>query len=179
MAGMASFVALLSLTAPEVVDLITPSGYATAAAVTSVLCLGTLFRTGAQTAGAVVLSSETAAFRIWLASLPAAVVNVVLNVLWIPRWGALGACWATTLAMALNMLLTVGMSRAVRRVPFRYGATSVLLVVASVLVACVDYTPFWLRLLLCGVVPALSLAFDWAFVRAELGRRLASRSVVR
>jgi O-antigen/teichoic acid export membrane protein len=179
MAGMASFVALLSLTAPEVVDLITPSGYATAAAVTSVLCLGTLFRTGAQTAGAVVLSSETAAFRIWLASLPAAVVNVVLNVLWIPRWGALGACWATTLAMALNMLLTVGMSRAVRRVPFRYGATSVLLVATSVLVACVDYTPFWLRLLLCGVVPALSLAFDWAFVRAELGRRLASRSVVR
>jgi hypothetical protein len=43
----------------------------------------------------------------------------------------------------------------------------------------VDYAPFWLRLLLCAVIPALSLAFDWRFVRAEIGRRLASRSVVR
>ena len=177
-AGMASFVGLLSLTAPEVVALITPGGYSTAAAVTSVLCLGTLYRTGAQTAGAVVLSSQTAAYRIWLASLPAALINIVLNVWWIPRWGALGACWATSVAMALNMIFTVMMARAVRRVPFRYGAISSLLLVVTLLVVIADHTPLLLRLALCAVVPGLALAFDWRFARAELTKFLARRSAV-
>ena len=176
MAGMASFVGLLSLTAPEVVALITPGGYSTAAAVTSVLCLGTLYRTGAQTAGAVVLSSQTAAYRIWLASLPAALINIVLNVWWIPRWGALGACWATSVAMALNMIFTVMMARAVRRVPFRYAAIGTLLVVVTLLVVISDHAPLLLRLALCAVVPALALAFDWRFARNELSKLLARRS---
>lgn len=170
---MASFVSLLALTAREVVATIAPAGYGTAAAVTSVLCLGTLYRTAAQTAGAVVLSSESAAYRIWLASLPAALINIVLNVLWIPRWGALGACWATSVAMALNMLFTVGMSRVVERVPFRYGQISILLLVVTAMVASVDYLSFGVRLALCGLVPLLSLAFDWQFARAEAARLLA------
>ncbi len=173
MAGMASFVALLSLTAREVVALITPGGYSTAAAVTSVLCLSTLYRTGAQTAGAVVLSHETAAYRIWLASLPAAIINIVLNVWWIPRWGALGACWATSVAMACNLIFTVLMARAVRRVPFRYAAISCILVVVTLLVVVADHAPLLVRLALCGVVPVLALAFDWKFARAELGKLLA------
>lgn len=179
MSGMAAFVALLSLTAPEVVALITPGGYGTAAAVTSVLCLGTLYRTGAQTAGAVVLSSETAAYRIWLASLPAALINIVLNVLWIPRWGALGACWATTIAMALNMLFTVAMGRAVKKVPFRYSQISVILLAVTVMVALVDHLPLLARLALCGVVPLLALAFDWQFARGELSKLLARRFAAR
>lgn len=174
MSGMAAFVALLSMTAPEVVAIITPGGYDTAAAVTSVLCLGTLYRTGAQTAGAVVLSSQTAAYRIWLASLPAALINIVLNWLWIPRWGALGACWATTIAMALNMLFTVGMARAVRRVPFRYGAVSVVLLVVTGLVAAVDYLPLLARLAACAAVPLVALVLDWQFASGE-ARRLLRR----
>jgi O-antigen/teichoic acid export membrane protein len=175
MAGMACCVAGLSLTAPEVVALITPSGYGTAASVTSVLCLATLFRTGAQTAGAVVLSSESAAYRIWLASLPAALVNIALNVWWIPRFGALGACWATSVAMALNMLFTVFMGRAVRRVPFRYGAIGALLVAVTLLVVVAQHAPLLVRLALCAVVPILALAFDWSFARQELGKLLARR----
>lgn len=175
MAGMATCVAGLSLTSPEVVAAITPGGYSTAAAVSSVLCLGTLYRTGAQTAGAVVLSSETAAYRIWLASLPAAIVNIVLNVWWIPRWGALGACWATSIAMALNMLFTVMMGRAVRKVPFRYGAIGTLLAVVTALVVIADHAPLLVRLALCAVVPALALALDWSFAKQELTQLLARR----
>jgi O-antigen/teichoic acid export membrane protein len=175
MAGMASFVAVLSLTAPEVVALITPGGYGTAAAVTSVLCLGTLYRTGAQTAGAVVLSSQSMAYRIWLASLPAALINIVLNWWWIPRWGALGACWATSVAMSLNLVFTVMMARAVRKVPFRYGAITVLLVVVTALVVIADHAHLLVRLALCAVVPVLSLAFDWQFARSELQKLLARR----
>ncbi len=176
MAGMATFVSALALTAPEVVGLITPGGYSTAAAVTSVLCLGTLFRTGAQTAGAAMLSTVSGASRIWLASLPAAAINVVLNVWWIPRWGALGACWATTLAMVCNMLFTVGMARAVKAVPFRYAAISSILLVSTALVVVPGETPLLLRLALCGVVPLLALLLDWQFAKQELQKVLARRT---
>jgi O-antigen/teichoic acid export membrane protein len=176
MAGMAAFVSLLSLTAPEVVDLITPGGYGTAAAVTSVLCLGTLLRTGAQTAGAAVLSSERGSSRIWLASLPAAVINIGLNVWWIPRWGALGACWATTVAMVFNLLFTVAMARAVKAVPFRYAAISCLLLASTALVVVPEGTAFPIRLALCGVIPALALALDWEFAKREVSSFLARRS---
>jgi O-antigen/teichoic acid export membrane protein len=175
MAGMASFVAFLSLTAPELVALITPTGYGTAAAVTSVLCLGTLYRTGAQTAGAVVLSSTTAAYRIWLASLPAALVNIVLNIWWIPRWGALGACWATSVAMSLNLIFTVMMARAVRRVPFRYGAIGSIMLVVTALVVFAGDWPLLVRLALCAVVPSVALALDWQFARSELSKLLGRR----
>jgi O-antigen/teichoic acid export membrane protein len=143
-----------------------------------VLCLGTLYRTGAQTAGAVVLSNESAAYRIWLASLPAALVNIALNVWWIPRWGALGACWATSIAMALNMLFTVMMGRAVRKVPFRYGAIGALLLTVTLIVAFAERAPLLVRLALCPVVPLLALALDWSFARGELGKLLARRRAV-
>jgi O-antigen/teichoic acid export membrane protein len=176
MAGMAAFVSGLSLTAPEVVGLITPGGYGTAAAVTSVLCLGTLYRTGAQTAGAVVLSNERGSSRIWLASLPAALINIALNVWWIPRWGALGACWATTVAMVFNLLFTVAMARAMKAVPFRYVAVSLLLVVTTALVVTPAETSFVVRLALCGLVPLLALALDWQFAKHELSKLLLRRS---
>lgn len=172
---MAAFVSFLSLTAPELVALITPGGYGTAAAVTSVLGLGTLFRTGAQTAGAAVLSSESGSSRIWLASLPAALINIVLNVWWIPRWGALGACWATTVAMLFNLLFTVAMARAVKAVPFRYAAISALLLVSTALVGVPERTAFPIRLALCGVIPALALALDWQFAKRAVSSLLARR----
>jgi O-antigen/teichoic acid export membrane protein len=176
MAGMAAFVSLLSLLAPELVAIITPKGYGTAAAVTSVLCLGTLYRTGAQTAGAVMLSTQAGASRIWLASLPAALVNIGLNIWWIPRWGALGACWATTVAMLLNLLFTVGMARLVQKVPFRYGTITVLLLVSTALVVVADFLPFLVRLALCGLIPGLALLFDWQFAWRELSALLSRKS---
>lgn len=174
MAGMASFVALLSLTSAELVDLIAPSGYEAAAGVTAVLCLSTLFRTGAQTAGAAVLSTP-AAYRIWLASLPAALINVGLNAWWIPLWGVMGAAWATTVAMALNMVATAALARRVRPVPFRYLAITFVIVIASGLVVLARGLPLVARLVLCGAIPALAVTLDFGFAREQVRAILARK----
>lgn len=174
MGGMASAVAVLALLAPELVSVIAPDGYASAAAVTAVLCLSTLFRTGALVASAVVLHSPRA-YRIWLASVPAAVLNVALNALLIPRYGALGAAWATVVAMGLNTLFTVALSRRVRLVRFRFGAVMALMGLVSALVVGAVAAPLWARLALCGLVPLVCVAFDWRFAMDELRRRVARR----
>jgi O-antigen/teichoic acid export membrane protein len=174
MAGMAAAVAALALLSPELVELIAPSAYAAAAGVTAVLCLSALLRTGAQLSSSVVLNSPRA-YQIWLASVPAAALNVALNYLFIPEYGALGAAWSTTVAMSLNLLFTVALSRRIHRVPFRYGAVSVLLVIVIALVVGAASAPLSVRLALCGVVPLLALAFDWQFVQAEVRVLLARR----
>ena len=171
MAAMAAAVASLGLLAPELVGLIAPSSYATAAAVTAVLCLSTLLRTGAQVSSAVVLHSSTA-YRIWFASLPAAIINVVLNSLFIPEYGALGAAWSTTAAMALNLLFTVLLARRVRLVPFRYGPIALIIVVVVALVVVAAPAPLVARIALCAVVPLVAVALDWSFAVAEVRKVL-------
>lgn len=172
MAGMASAVAGLTLLSPEIVAIIAPPAYAGAVAVTAVLCLSTLFRTGAQVAGSVVLDSKSA-YRIWLASVPAALINVALCWFTIPRYGALGAAWSTTIAMALNMLFTVALSRSVRAVPFRYGAIAVLMALVVAFVIGVGELPLVLRLPLCALVPLVAVLFDASFARERLGALVA------
>lgn len=38
------------------------------------------------------------------------VLNVALNLWWIPRWGIVGAAWATTAAYSLGMVITAGLA---------------------------------------------------------------------
>lgn len=175
MAGMAAAVAALGLLAPELVELIAPPGYSAAALVTAVLCISALLRTGAQVSGSVVLSASTGAYRIWIASGSAAIINIGLNYVLIPKYGALGAAWATTAAMALNMLFTVGISRVVRRVPFRYGAIAVLIVVVIAVVVGAADAPLLVRVALCAAVPLVAVAFDPRFARDQLRFLVASR----
>ena len=175
MAGMAAAVAALGLLAPELVELIAPAGYSAAALVTAVLCISALLRTGAQVSGSVVLSVATGSYRIWIASGSAALINIALNLVFIPKYGALGAAWATTAAMALNMLFTVGISHLVRPVPFRYGAIVVLIgVVLAVVVGAAD-APLLARLALCAAVPVVALALDARFARDQLRSLVANR----
>lgn len=175
MAAMASAVAGLVLVAPELVALIAPEGYASAAAITGVLCLATLLRTGAQLASAVVLHDERRAHRIWLASVPAAVLNVGLCLALIPLFGAMGAAAAVCVAMAVNMVLSVVLAQRTRQIPFRHAAIVVLIgLVAAVVFVSAGAGP-WLRWSLVVVVPLAAVALDARFVVAQartLGQKL-------
>jgi O-antigen/teichoic acid export membrane protein len=40
-----------------------------------------------------------------LVTLVSAIVNIVLNLLWIPRWGAMGSAWATTISFMILFMM--------------------------------------------------------------------------
>jgi O-antigen/teichoic acid export membrane protein len=170
MAAMASAVAGLALVAPELVALIAPPGYGGAVAVTGVLCIATLLRTGAQLASSVVLHDDTRAQSIWLASVPAAALNVALSVVLIPRHGSLGAAAAVCVAMALNLVASVLLARRIRRVPFRYGAIAALIALVTLVVLGSEGQEAWVRWPLVVVVPVAAAALDGRFVLAQLRR---------
>lgn len=119
----------VSLLAPEFVKLASifaESSYSMAAAVVPILGFGAFLRCYYLVTSAVVMADKGMARWIAVATLPAAALNILLNALWIPEHGMIGAAWATFTAHCLAMALTVAMARRARKVPFKYGRAVVL-----------------------------------------------------
>jgi O-antigen/teichoic acid export membrane protein len=93
----------VALFSADLIRIVMPSGYAAAAAPLAVLCLGVVFQSTIQIT-AIGISIEKATFLFARLSWLSAGLNFLLNLLLIPRYGALGAAWATTLSyLALTM----------------------------------------------------------------------------
>jgi O-antigen/teichoic acid export membrane protein len=65
----------------------------------------------------------------------AGLVNVGLNVAWIPRWGGLGAAWATFCAYAVGLGLSVALGRRALRLPVSWSDLTRIGVAAAGMVA--------------------------------------------
>ena len=111
---------LFALFADAVLALFGP-GYATGRAVTVVLALTMLVATGCGMVDQVLNMAGKTAWTFYNA-LSAAVVNVGLNLLLIPRWGMLGAAvaWAAAIA-AQNLVPLAQLAVAMRLHPFGAG----------------------------------------------------------
>jgi Na+-driven multidrug efflux pump len=51
--------------------------------------------------------------------LPALIANIILNFLWIPSYGALGAAWASNVSYAIGAITILIVYSAKMKVPFR------------------------------------------------------------
>lgn len=54
--------------------------------------------------------------QVWVA-LAAAIANIILNLLWIPRLGVIGAAYATVIAYALGLFLSYALGRSIFKLP--------------------------------------------------------------
>ncbi|MEZ5450681.1 MAG: lipopolysaccharide biosynthesis protein [Thiolinea sp.] len=115
---------------------------------------------------------------VWLV-LAAALLNLGLNLWLIPRWGALGAAWATLLAYALCVLAGYGLGR--RRFPLRLAAGDLLkiLLAAGLMYGLLTVLPLghgWLPGLLRIVLGVLSYALLLVLLDAGGIRRLLGQA---
>jgi len=120
----------VSLLAPELVllaGLFSDNDWSAAAQVVPILVLGIFVRSYYLVAIAVVMANKRIARWIAVLTLSAAFMNIVLNLLWIPRWGTYGAAWATTVSWGAVTLGTALLSRLARKVPFKLVHALVLL----------------------------------------------------
>lgn len=86
------------------------------------------------------LSHRTVA-QIWIAA-AAALINVLLNVVLIPRWGMIGAAWATLAAFGAGMLLSFVLGRRIYPMPIPLRSWSRIGVATGVMALAVS--PSWL-----------------------------------
>lgn len=74
--------------------------------------------------------------QLWVTGIAAA-TNIVLNVMWIPRWGITGAAWATLAAYAVALIASTVLGRKVFPVPVNWkGIMQVAAATLAMLVVC-------------------------------------------
>lgn len=91
----------LSLAGPLAVRLLYGDKFAASTPVLMVHCLSVIPYFQAEWRYAVMVAKDRASVTAWLSWLAVA-VNIVLNVLWIPAHGALGAAWATLISYTVS-----------------------------------------------------------------------------
>ncbi len=146
----------VGLLAPELVAIAGPDSYADAAAVVPVLVGGNFVRNYYLVVVAVVMANKSTARWIAAATLPAAGLNVVLNMMWIPEHGAIGAAWGTAVSFGVSVVLAGILGRRARAIPFKYGHAAVLFALVATILWAGHGATLPVRLGL-GVVFALGL----------------------
>jgi O-antigen/teichoic acid export membrane protein len=112
--------------------------------------------------------------QLWITAISAAVVTS-LNFWWIPQFGAVGAAWATVIAFAVGLLLSVVWGRSTFALPISWLALGKSVAATSVMAGLLWVLPPSLGLsgtiikLLAGVVTFAAAAYllDIAHVRTE------------
>jgi O-antigen/teichoic acid export membrane protein len=69
----------------------------------------------------------------WIAALSGAIINFGLNLYFIPRWGMLGAAWATLIAYAAIMVIRTVSAQKIYPVAYQWKRVGIVLFVAAVL----------------------------------------------
>lgn len=155
--GMVAFAAAgVGLAAPEIVAVFSDRPFAPASAVLPVLVGGQMIRTFYMTNMAVVMTEARTARWLVAVTLPAALLNLLLNLAWVPRFGAMGAAWATALAFGTTVMLSGWLARRARRVDFLRAREALMMFAVGIALAVGYGSSFPLRLALgLGVVAIL------------------------
>lgn len=88
---------------------------------------------------AFMLSGRTGMF-VWC-MVPPVVINIALNFIWIPKFGLMGAVYATLLSYILGFLISVWVGRKYYPLPVPVKASLQIALSCAVMAACVHITP--------------------------------------
>jgi len=138
LAGLATLTALVVSLAPDIVALIAPAGYEEAVPVMQIVAVAGLFYGGYVMSVALVMYRRRTG-RLAAITAVAAITNVAINIVLIPRVGIVGAAWATLAAYILYAAGTAWFGRQVYPALPDLGRLAVLGVGGVVIVAVVSY----------------------------------------
>ncbi len=150
----------LSLLGAEVVALVTPEAYRGASAVIPLVAASYILNGVGQFTG-VGMATMNKLFRATPIVVFAAVCNLLLNALLIPRFGIMGAAWATLASYAAMTALLITANQRLWRIRYEPARLAKIAVAAGGLFAagrCVDTSHLWLD---SGLKVALTAAFPF------------------
>ncbi len=163
----------VGLGAPLLIDLAATDAYVGADRTAAVLALAAFLNAYYLIASVSIFAEQKAVRWIAAITIPAMLLNVVLNLRWIPEWGIEGAAGATLVSSGVLALSAGILGRHTRKVPFKYVRAALLLVLVIVLLWFGLSAGWLVRVgLLFAYVVAL-LVIDWRDLSG------AARSLVR
>jgi O-antigen/teichoic acid export membrane protein len=155
----------ISVFSREAVRILAPSTFAPASSAIMPLALGYVAYAATQvTASGISLKKKTAYF--WLYTWIAALLNLGLNIVFVPRWGMMAASWSTAASYVFLAVAYLVTSQRLWRVEYE-KSRAVTLIALTVAFCCGSYLVPQLSLL-SGIVLkcaycAVFVALAWAF----------------
>jgi O-antigen/teichoic acid export membrane protein len=123
----------VGLSGPLLIDLAATDDYTGAARTAAILALGAFLNAFYLVASGVIFASRKAVRWIAVVTVPSMLLNILLNLLWVPDWGIEGAAFATLVSSGVMALSAGLLARHTRKVPFKYLRAGLLLLLVSVL----------------------------------------------
>lgn len=176
----------LAVFSHEVLRVMATAAFHPAAAVVPIVALGMVFDGSIQMVKIGILVSKSLTLRT-VAVFGAAVINVLLNFLLVPRFGMMGAAWATAGGFLAQLTLMFFFAQRLYPVPFHYPRIAAVFasaltlyglstlavfesIVAAVLVKLALVATFPLAIVAFGIVSRSDLAEALAWVRNRTAR---------
>jgi O-antigen/teichoic acid export membrane protein len=163
--GMLFAVLGLSLLAPELITIMATPAFHAAAVVVPVIALCGLCE-GLCSVGTVGIMLRRRPLVRSAGVIVAAAVNIGLNFLLIPRYGMMGAAWATLAAFTVQMTLLVYVALRYYPIPYQWSRMALLTSVAAALYGAGSFVPPGPLWALVGIKLALITGFPvilWLF----------------
>ena len=111
---------VIAVFAKEAICIFTTKGYYEASRVIPVVALSYFFHALYKISTRILVYVKQTA-KLSLCTMISAIINIVLNILWIPRYGIMGAAWATLFSFAFLFLVSYLFARKYYQVPFEYA----------------------------------------------------------
>jgi O-antigen/teichoic acid export membrane protein len=179
--GMLPFAALVAGASAEIVQLLFGSRFAPTGPILEWLIFGKVAGAMISVVFVLLIALERPALSVALAA-PMLAAAIAGHVLLIPRFGAIGAAWVTTVLEGAGALAALTAVYAVSRVrlPMRTVARTVLIGVAAWLAAALwPASELWLvaklTLIACGIVAAYALLGEFNPTEIAWARKMAGR----
>lgn len=123
----------ISMFSVDILKVFTQPAYYSAKAVVPFLCLATSFSSAYSLAASGISLSKKLFHTIWI-TVTAASVNIGMNFLLTPVWGAVGAAFSLMTAYLVNFVLVMIFSQKFYPIPYRYGRIAAILLPALIAV---------------------------------------------
>ncbi|TAN61323.1 hypothetical protein EPN16_03480 [bacterium] len=117
----------IAVFAREIINALATKPYYSAYTVIPVVALSYFFHALYKISTRLLIYAKQTA-KLSLCTIASAAMNIVLNILWIPRYGMIGAAWATLASFAFLFIAAFFFSRKYYHVPFEYAKLSLVFI---------------------------------------------------
>jgi O-antigen/teichoic acid export membrane protein len=118
----------------ELIEILASARYAEAEAIVPIIVTASVFEALFYIPSKGIYLQGKTGYLLPLFTIPAG-LNIALNFVLIPRFGMMGAAWATLVGYAVMIILTLAISQRVYHIPYQYGRIAKVILAACILAA--------------------------------------------
>lgn len=155
---------IISMFSIDILKVFTQPAFYSAKAVVPFLCLSTVMWSGYSLAASGISLAKKLIHTIWI-TVSAAALNIILNFIFTPMWGVVGAAFSLMISYIFNFVIILMISQKYYPIPYKYSRILYVFVPAAVIISVSYY--FGFRLPLRIIITVLFAGYFGYFIYSK------------